>query len=269
MNIRSLLSRTLIGLLILFGLTVVIIGGIILADSLFPDQRVTDFANVTYPGPDGQPLHAYLARPSAAGPTPGILLIHEFLGLNADIVQKADLLAEQGYTVLAVDAYRGKTTRQLLRGIWLVLTTPQEEINTDLDAGYTYLSGLPDVDPARIGAVGFCFGGTQALHLGMRNPDLAANVIFYGSGLVTDPDQLGALGANGPVLGIFGDQDRSIPLEDVYDFEQALQDRGTLYRVSIYPGVGHAFVTPESLSEPGAAQQAWNEMLDFLDESLH
>jgi carboxymethylenebutenolidase len=269
MNIRRLLSRTLIGLLILFGLIVIVVGGIILADSLFPDQRVTDFANVTYPGSDGQPLHAYLARPSATGPTPAILLIHEFFGLNADIVQKADLLAEQGYTVLAVDAYRGKTTRQLLRAIWLVMTTSQKEIDADFDAGFEYLAQLPEVDPARIGVVGFCFGGTQALRLGTRNPDLAANVIFYGSGLVTDPDQLGVLGANGPVLGIFGEQDRSIPLEKVFDFEQALQDRGTLYRVSIYPGVGHAFVTPGSLSEPGSAQQAWNEMLGFLDESLH
>jgi carboxymethylenebutenolidase len=117
--------------------------------------------------------------------------------------------------------------------------------------------------------VGFCFGGTQAMQLGIRNPHLAANVIFYGSGLVTDPNQLGSLGANGPVLGIFGEQDSSIPLDKVYGFEQALQDLGILYRVSIYPGVGHAFVTPESLSVPGAAQDAWNEMLGFLDEALH
>jgi carboxymethylenebutenolidase len=155
-----------------------------------------------------------------------------------------------------------------LRAIWLVLTTPQEQISADLDAGYAYLAGLPEVDPARIGVVGFCFGGTQALQLGIRNPHLAANVIFYGSGLVTDPHQLGSLGANGPLLGIFGEQDRSIPLDEVYGFEQALQDLGILYRVSIYPGVGHAFVTPEALAEPGPAQQAWNEMLVFLDESL-
>jgi len=268
MRFRHILSRVLIGLFILIGLFVVIIGGLILADSLFPDQRVTDFANVTYPGSNGQPLQAYLAQPAATSSTPGIILIHELFGLNADIVQKADLLAKQGYTVLAVDAYRGKTTQQLLRGIWLVLTTPQEEINADLDAGFAYLAGLPGVDPARIGAVGFCFGGTQALRLGIRNPDLAANVIFYGSGLVTDSSQLRNLGANGPVLGIFGEQDRSIPLEEVYGFEQALQDRSILYRVSIYPDVGHAFVTPQSLSVPGAAQQAWREMLTFLDESL-
>ncbi len=114
MRFRRILSRVLIGLFILIGLFVVILGGLILADSLFPDQRVTDFANVTYPGSNGQPLHAYLAQPTATSPTPGIILIHELFGLNADIVQKADLLAEQGYTVLAVDAYRGKTTQQLL-----------------------------------------------------------------------------------------------------------------------------------------------------------
>lgn len=268
MTFRRIFTRVLLGILILIGLLAVIIGAIILADSLFPDQRVTDFANTTYPGPDGNTLYAYLARPPDAGPTPGIILIHELFGLNADIVEKADLLAEQGYTVLAVDAYRGKTTTQLLRGIWLVLTTPQEEISADIDAGYDYLARLPEVDPERIGVVGFCFGGTQAMQLGIRNPDLAANVIFYGSGLVTDPKQLGSLGKNGPVLGIFGEQDQSIPLGRVYDFEQALQDVGILYRVTIYPGVGHAFVTPEALSVPGAARDAWNEMLGFLDEAL-
>ena len=269
MSFRHIFTRVLLGLLLLVGLFAVIIGGLILADSLFPDQRVTDFANVTYPGSNGITLHAYLAQPSKTGSTPGIILVHELFGLNADILKKADLLAEQGYTVLAVDAFRGKTTTQLLHGIWLVLTTPQAEISADLEAGYDYLAQLPGVDPSRIGAVGFCFGGTQAMQLGMRNPDLAANVIFYGSGLVTDPNQLGSLGANGPVLGIFGDQDQSIPVKKVFDFEQALQDLGILYRVSIYPGVGHAFVTSETLSLPGAAQDAWNEMLGFLDESLH
>ena len=269
MRRRNIILRILIWLLILVSLLIVIIGAIILADSLFPDQRVSDFANVTYPGPDGITLHAYLAKPPKTDPTPGIIMIHELFGLNADIVKKADLLAEQGYTVLAIDAFRGKTTTQLLHGIWLVLTTPQAEISADIDAGYAYLAQIPEVDPSRIGAVGFCFGGTQAMQLGIRNPDLAANVIFYGSGLVTDPNQLGSLGANGPVLGIFGEQDQSIPLRKVYGFEQALQDLGIFYRVSIYPGVGHAFVTPETLSVPGAAQDAWNEMLGFLNESLH
>lgn len=269
---RRILKGLLIALLILVGLSLVIAAALILPDSIFPDQRVTDFSNVTYPGPDGVTLHAYLAQPVAPAepqnPGPAILLIHEFFGLNQDLIERADLLAEQGYTVLAVDAYRGKTTRQIARAIWLLLTTPQGRIDADIDAGYAYLSQLPGVDPGRVGAVGFCFGGTQAMLLGRRNPELAANVIFYGRGLPADPIQLGSLGATGPVLGIFGEKDASIPLQEVYAFEDALQQRGIFYRVSIYPGVGHAFVHAEDIATPGPAQEAWNEMLVFLAESL-
>ena len=117
--------------------------------------------------------------------------------------------------MLAVDAYRGNTTRQIPRAIWLVVTTPQDQIRADIDAGYQYLAALPQVNASRIGAVGFCFGGTQVMHLGTRNPDLAATVIYYGSGPITDPQALGVMGQSGPVLGIYGEQDTGIPLEQV------------------------------------------------------
>ena len=185
----------------------------ILFDTLFPSQRVTDFTNVTFTDDGGAAHHAYLAKPEGAGPHPGVLLIHEFFGLNGDIVAKADILAREGYTVLAVDAYGGKTTKQLLRAILFVTTTPQERISRNVDAGYAYLAGLEGVDPGRIGAAGFCFGGTQVMQLGTRNPDLAAAAIFYGSGPIQDPAELGVMGQNGPVLGIFGEQDQSIPVE--------------------------------------------------------
>jgi len=213
-------------------------------------------------------LRAYLAQPEGDGPFPAVLLVHEFFGINEDITQKADLLAQQGYLVLAVDAYRGKSTRQIPRAIWLVMTTPQDEIQADLDAGYQYLAALPQVSSDRIGAVGFCFGGTQVMHFGTRNPDLAADVIYYGNGPITDPQALGVMGQSGPVLGIYGEQDPVIPLEEVQGFEQALQARGIPHQVTVYPGVGHAFVHMDTLSVPGPAQDAWNQMLVFLEKSL-
>jgi carboxymethylenebutenolidase len=229
---------------------------------------VADLTNVTYGGADGFTLRGYLARPAGAGPKPAILLIHEFYGLNRDIIKKADLLASQGYVVLAADSYRGQTTALIPRAIWLVVSTPQDRIARDLDAAFAYLTGIQEVDRSRVGAVGFCFGGTQVMQMGTRNPDLAAAVIFYGSGPITDPAVLGVMGRGGPVLGIYGEQDASIPLAEVRGFELALQARGVAHQVTVYPGVGHAFVTSESLARPGAAQQAWGEMLAFLAKNL-
>jgi len=268
MKIRKILLGVLLGGLAIFGLVALGIAGVILYDSLFPVQTAADFTNVTYPGPDGITLRAYLAKPQGDGPFPAVLLVHEFFGINQDITQKADLLAKQGYLVLAVDAYRGNTSPLIPRAVWLVLTTPQEQIRADIDAGFQYLAASPQVNAARIGAVGFCFGGTQVMHLGTRNPDLAATAIYYGNGPITDPQALGVMGQSGPVLGIYGEQDAAIPLEQVRGFEQAMQSRGISNQVTVYPGVGHAFVHMDTLSVPGPAQDAWNQMLDFLEQSL-
>ena len=262
------ITRIIAGILGIAFIGALVVAGIIVFDSVFPAQRVTDLTNVTYAGPDGARLHGYLARPAGNGPHPAVLLIHEFYGLNRDIIKKADLLASQGYVVLAADSYRGQTTALIPRAIFLTVTTPQDRIASDLDAAFRYLSTVQGVDALHVGAVGFCFGGTQVMKLGTRTDDLAAAVIFYGSGPITDPAALGVMGKRGPVLGIYGERDQSIPLAEVRGFELALPARGVPHRVTVYPGVGHAFVTSASLAQPGAAQQAWGEMLAFLAQNL-
>jgi carboxymethylenebutenolidase len=268
MKAKRVATRILLGVLALVLAGALILAGVILYDGMFPAQRVTDMTNVTYAGPDGATLHGYVARPAGAGPHPAVLMIHEFYGLNRDIIKKADLLASQGYVVLAADSYRGQTTALIPRAIFLVVSTPQDRIASDLDAAFRYLAGVAGVDKTRVGAVGFCFGGTQVMKMGTRNGDLAAAVIFYGSGPITDPGELGLMGRRGPVLGIYGEQDQGIPVAEVRGFELALRARGITHQITVYPGVGHAFVTSTSLAQPGAAQQAWGEMLAFLAKSL-
>jgi carboxymethylenebutenolidase len=262
------LLRILLALLGLAVLAVLVVGGIILFDTLAPAQRASDFANVSFTSPDGVPLQGYLARPAADGPHPALLLIHAFYGLDADIVAKADRLAEQGYVVLAADAYRDRSTRLLPRAIFLVITTSQDQITADMLSAWGYLRALPEVDPTRIGAVGFCFGGTQVLEMGVFNPDVAASVIFYGSSPITDPNALGSFGMGGPVLAIYGEEDAGIPLEEVRGFEAAMQARGIPHTVTVYPGVGHAFVHADNIDQPGPAADAWQQMLAFLQAEL-
>jgi carboxymethylenebutenolidase len=118
----------------------------------------------------------------------------------------------------------------------------------------------------RTGIVGFCYGGRTALIYSLHNDQLAATVIFYGSP-ETDAEVLKSL--PGPVLGIFGGADQSIPVKDVRAFEAALDQAGILNEVTIYEGQPHAFVTDiDSIRSGGVQGQAWSQMLQFFEKNL-
>jgi carboxymethylenebutenolidase len=229
---------------------------------------VKDLINVTYPSLDGKlTLGGYLAQPTATGKYPAVLMVHEWWGLTEDIDRKADRLAQAGFVVLAVDAMRGRSANSVPGAIVLVSSTPAAQIDADVDAALAYLKALPTVDSTRVGATGFCFGGTTTMRLGMRDGSLKAAVIFYGSGPVTDRTKLGHLGESGPVLGIFGTQDSNIPTAQAVAFGDALKAKGA-GEVHLYEGQGHAFVKYDSLDVPGASQDGWNEMQAFLEKNL-
>jgi len=224
--------------------------------------------NVSFGEADGTLLRGYLSLPAGSGKSPAVLMVHEWWGLNNDVARLADALAEQGYVVLAADAFRGSVAQNPAEASRQVSSTPASQISGDLDAALSYLKGHPRVDSARVAVLGFCFGGTQAMRMGTRRADLAAVVIFYGSGPITDPEQLGAMREAGPVLGIYGAEDRNIPVSQVEGFRSALSSRGVRNQIEIYPGVGHAFVKSTTFRDGGAAQGAWERMLAFLKENI-
>jgi carboxymethylenebutenolidase len=261
------LLRIALGLIGMLVLVVVVLAGIIVYDTNFGAEAST-VTNATYPGQDGRTLQGYLAQPEGAGPHPAVLMLHEWWGLNEEIPHLADALASEGYVVLAPDLYRNRVATTVPGALWMRLTTPNEPIWADTDSALNYLRGLPNVDPDRVAPVGFCFGGQQSLQLGLRKPDeLAAVVIFYGS-LVTEPEELRPLQAAQPVLGIFGAEDDSIPLARVAAFESGLAEAGVQHQISIYDGVGHAFITDANYNQPGAPGEAWQELIAFLDEHV-
>ncbi len=228
--------------------------------------RLSSVTNTTIPGAAGPDVKAYVATPATPGPHPVVIMIHEFWGLNPDIVSKADLLAKEGYVVVAPDAFRGSTTGYLPKAIYQVVTTPAEEINADIDAVVEWVRKQPGVDPVRVGIVGFCFGGRTSLLYALHNPTLQATSVFYGQP-VTDPKRLETI--RGPVLGIFGGADVSIPLEDVQAFERGLKQAGVESTVTIYPNQPHAFVkNAEGIQSGGAQGAAWAEMLRFFKGAL-
>jgi len=224
--------------------------------------------NVSFAGPGGVTLKGYLAEPSGSGPFPAVVMIHEWWGLNRDVTILADALAKEGYVVLAADAFRGSVARTADQARKQVTETPREQMAADLDAALDFVRSLPQVDGQRVASAGFCFGGTQSMWMGTRNPELAAVVIFYGGGPIQDAAQLGSMRAAGPVLGIYGEDDGGIPVEQVRNFERALKARNVENTITIYPGVGHAFVKSNTYQDGGTAQKAWTQMVEFLDRTL-
>lgn len=252
------------GLLLLI---VLVFAGIIVVDAAFGPETA-DFTNVTYTDENGNELIGYLAQPEGEGPFPAVLLIHEWWGLNEGITILADALAAEGYVVLAPDAYRGRVTAQFPRALWLRLTTPEEQVFNDIDAALFHLMSLDNVDPEQVASMGFCFGGGHSLQLGMRESEnLALTIMYYGA-VVTEPELLRPLTDGQPVLGIFGEEDQSIPVENVLEFEAALNTLDIPNEIIIYEGVGHAFLNEENYNEPGTAMDAWQQTLDFLADSF-
>ncbi len=260
-------KRILLGLGLVLAILILAIPLSIFVDGLLGGGRVAALTNTTIPGVDGAPdVRAYVAMPEGEGPFPTVIMIHEFYGLRESIVSKADLLAKEGYMVIAPDTFRGQTTGLIPRAIYLVSTTDQENVYADLNSVYAWLETQPSVDAGRVGILGFCYGGRVSLLYSLRNPNLAATVVFYGSS-ETDPEVLKNL--PGPVLGIFGGADQSIPLEEVDALEKGLEQAGVPHQISIYDGQPHAFMgDAESIQTDPVQAKAWDEMLTFLDANL-
>jgi carboxymethylenebutenolidase len=218
----------------------------------------------------------YLVYPSKSNPInnkiennmklPGVVMIHENKGLNENIKSMANLLAKNGYVVLAVDLFKGEVTTDRNRSSELTqqIRDNQDIANLNLKSAVKYLSSLPNVNPEKIVSLGWCFGVGQSLNLALNSQDhpLAATVIYYGR-LVTDNATLASI--KWPVLGIFGDQDMSIQVDTVKAFESALKSNGTPNEIYIYKGVGHAFANPSGDNyAPKETQDAWHKTLSFL-----
>ncbi len=202
---------------------------------------------------------------------PAVVMIHEWWGLNENIKDMANELAKQGYVVLAADMYSGQvatTPDQAMQLVGSVRENPSEAI-ANLQAAVGYLSSLENVNPSRIASLGWCFGGGQSLQLALNteaeNP-LAATVLYYGDP-VMDEQELSKI--KWPVLGIFGDQDESIPVENVTKFEQALNSTGIPNEIYVYEGVGHAFANPSGDNyAPEETRDAWEKTLAFLKKHV-
>ncbi|WP_445665506.1 dienelactone hydrolase family protein [Fodinibius sp. AD559] len=220
---------------------------------------------VTYATVNGKDITGYLSKPEGKDNAPGIIVIHEWWGLNDNIRMMTDKLAGEGYTALAVDLYNGKVAESPDSAGTYARSVDDKEALANLTQAYGYLNKSQGAD--NIGVIGWCFGGAWSLQTALAHPQkIDATVIYYGR-LVTETEKLKTLEM--PVLGIFGEEDEGIPPQKVKGFESALNEVGVENSIHIYEGAGHAFANPSGTRYvEKAAEDAWQKTVRFLEQNL-
>ena len=208
----------------------------------------------------------YLARPEGEGPFPALVLIHEVFGLNENMKDIARRFASEGYVALAVDLFAGRN-----HAVCMVRFMSGQLLNSlhnssihDLKAALTFLSEQPGVDGSRLGAVGYCMGGSFAVAWACTDNRLKAIAPYY----ATNPRPLKALARLCPVVGPYPGNDFTAASGRKLDVE--LDRYNVPHDIKIYPGTKHAFFndTLKDTYNEAAAQDSWERVLAFFGERI-
>jgi dienelactone hydrolase len=225
---------------------------------------------------DGTVMQGFLAYDDGfKGKRPGVLVVHEWWGLNDFARDQAKRLASLGYVALAADMYGdGVNTRDREEAARLsgALRSNPGLLRARAQAALKVLAADPRVDPGRLGAVGFCFGGTTVLELAYSGADLAGVVSFHGGLPRPQPDDRGRLKAS--ILVLHGADDPHVPAADIAAFEQAMRQAGADWQLVIFGGAVHGFTNPGAGSDKASgvaydartARRSWRSMRDFFRE---
>lgn len=225
---------------------------------------------------DGTVMQGFLAYDDGfKGKRPGVLVVHEWWGLNDFAKQIAEKLAGLGYVALAADMYGGGVTTSnpeeagKLAG---ALRGNPDLLRARAQAALKVLAADPRVDPKRLAAIGFCFGGTTVLELAFSGADLAGVVSFHGGLPKARPDDLKRIKA--AILVLHGADDPHVPAADIAAFEQAMRQAGADWQVVFFGGAVHSFTNPAAgdnkaagvAYDARAARRSWRYMQEFFQE---
>jgi carboxymethylenebutenolidase len=211
----------------------------------------------------------WLAVP-AAGNGPGVVVIQEWWGLVDHIKDVCERFAREGFVALAPDLYHGKTTTEPDTAMRLRMELNMQQAARDMSGAVDYLQGLDAVTGAGLGVVGFCAGGSLALHLAQQRPDaIRAAVPFYGAGPAHAEGQSWAT-LNAAVQGHYAEHDDFAGPKVAQQLETELRQAGKEVRIYLYPGTHHAFFndTRPEFYDAAAATLAWERSVQFLHEKL-
>lgn len=228
-------------------------------------------------------MHGYLVY-DASGPVkrPGVLVVHEFMGINDYARRRALMLANSGYIALAVDMFgNGKSTTDLTEARELtksVMADPTVALKR-FEKAYEFLKSHDTVDPSKIGAIGYCFGGGVVLYMARFGLDLRAVVSFHGTLTTTAPAEKGKVKA--AILVCDGEEDKLSSPEVVDNFKKEMENAGVNYKFIPYQSAKHAFTNPDADERAKkfnsdnigynkqADVQSWNDMIEFFEKYLN
>ncbi len=224
-------------------------------------------------------MHGYLAHPSdRTGALPGILVVHEWMGLTEHARQSAEKLANMGYVALAVDMYgEGKVasgTEEARKWSGELKAGDREEMRRRIRGALDAFKALELTDPERIGAMGYCFGGTVVLELARSGAALDGVVSFHGGLDTNRPED--AKNIQAAVLVLHGGDDPYVPEKDVTAFKEEMRIGDVDWQFVSFGGAVHSFTNPGAGDDPsrGAAYneradtRSWKYMTLFFHEIL-
>jgi len=226
---------------------------------------------------DGTVMRGFLAYDDGLkGKRPGVLVVHEWWGLNDFARDRALKLAGLGYVALAADMYGGGATtrdREEAGKLAGALLSNPDLLRARARAALQVLAADPRVDPKRLAAIGFCFGGTTVLELAYSGADLAGVVSFHGGLPKAQPDDLKRIKA--AILVLHGADDPHVAAADIAAFEQAMRQAGADWQMVFFGGAVHGFTNPAAgdnqasgvAYDARAARRSWRYMQEFFRES--
>jgi len=219
-------------------------------------------------------LEGYLAYDdSIKDKRPGILVVHEWKGLNGYAKHRADMLAQLGYVAFAADIY-GKGVRPQTVAEAAAesgkFKSDRGLLRTRANAALDVLKTQSNVDPTKLAAIGYCFGGLTVLELARSGADIKGVVSFHGE--LSNPTPQDAKNIKAKVLILHGAADPFVKADQVEAFEKEMKAAQIDYRLIKYPGAQHGFTNPDNkgIDPPGALYNkeadtaSWNEMQQFF-----
>ena len=251
-------------------------------NSFSTDGNVSIAASIiTYKGGGGDDIHAYVAQPQGGGPYPGVVAIHHMPGWDEFYQEFVERLARHGYTVICPDLYcrighgRPDDVAAKVRSQGGV---HDDSVVADCAAALEWLKSEGNCT-GKVGIIGSCSGGRHAVLTASRVQGFSAVVDLWGGGVVMTEDQLSPArpvapidytkDLNAPLLGLFGNDDKSPPPDQVDIHEAELKKHGKDYEFHRYDDAGHGFFYYQApMYRPQQAMDGWAKIFTFFGERL-